>query len=236
MRSGTTLCAAVLNGRRLTVANVGDSGCLRLSRRTPSPDTTPDVAGKPNAASGDPAAAGGTARRRGMGAAEHVLPGTGGRAGGSRGRLVAQRLSRDHKPESTGELERIQAAGGIVFPLPRRDAAAGRDGGVIDVNFPPVAGRQQATGIRNQGLTTARDFGAGIARVWRAGGDGPGLAMSRSIGDKVILGVPCALTYGSCSLYNRFGKFFFSFWFASIFVLMSAASFPSCRRCSKTDG
>lgn len=194
-RSGTTLCAAVLNGRRLTVANVGDSGCLRLSRRTPSPDVAPaGAAGKTSAGSSDATAAvaGGTSRRRGAGAVETVLPGAGSRAGGSRARLVAERLSRDHKPESAGELERIQAAGGVVFPLPsRRDTAAGGSGsGVVQATFSPAAGGcRQATGVREQELTTARDFGAGVPRVWRAGGDGPGLAMSRSIGDKVVLGV-----------------------------------------------
>lgn len=112
-----------------------------------------------------------------MGAAENAPPGAGNnKAGGSRGRLVAERLSRDHKPESAGELERIQAAGGVVFPLPtRRDVAAGGGNGVIESTFPPAAGR---------------DFGVGVPRVWRAGGDGPGLAMSRSIGDKVTLGAP----------------------------------------------
>lgn len=173
------------------MANVGDSGCLRLSRRTPSPDVAPAVAEKPTAASGDAtvaaAAAGSTSRRRGMGAAENVSAGAGSRAGGSRARLVAERLSRDHKPESTGELERIQAAGGVVFPLPRRDTAAGGGSGVIEATFPPAAGRDQETGIQKQELTTARDFGVGVPRVWRAGGDGPGLAMSRSLGDKVIL-------------------------------------------------
>lgn len=99
------------------------------------------------------------------------------RAGASRGRLVAERLSHDHKPESKGELERIQAAGGIVFPLPRRDASSGGGGGVAAAAFPPAAGGDQS-------LTTARDFRAGVPRVW-AGGNGPGLAMSRSIGDKV---------------------------------------------------
>lgn len=99
------------------------------------------------------------------------------RAGASRGRLVAERLSRDHKPESNGELERIQAAGGIVFPLPRRDASSGGGGGVAGETFPPPSGGDQS-------LMTARDFRAGVPRVW-AGGNGPGLAMSRSIGDKV---------------------------------------------------
>lgn len=204
-RSGTTLCAAVLNGRRLTVANVGDSGCVRLSRRTPSPDVAPAVAGEPIAASDDATAAGaggGTSRRRGMRVADSVLPGVGNRASGSRGRLVAERLSRDHKPESAGELERIQAAGGLVFPLPRRDNAAGGGTGVIEATIPPAAGRHQATGIREQELTVARDFGAGVPRVWRAGGDGPGLAMSRSIGDKVILVlcVPSILLLGAPQL------------------------------------
>lgn len=194
MRSGTTMCAAVLNGRRLTVANVGDSGCLRLSRRTPSPEAASAVAGKkPRAASDDAAAAvtGGINSGRGVGATANVVQGAGGRAGGSRGRLVAERLSRDHKPESTGELERIQAAGGVVFPLPRRDTtAAGGGHGPIESASPRAAGYQQATGIRKQELTTARDFEAEVPRVWRAGGDGPGLAMSRSIGDKVICVLP----------------------------------------------
>lgn len=173
------------------MANVGDSGCLRLSRRTPSPDVAPAVAGNPSAANGDATAvvAGVTSRRRGIGASENVLSDAGNRAGGSRGRLVAERLSRDHKPESAGELERIQSAGGVVFPLPtRRDTAAGGGNGVIESTFPPTGeGGQQATGTREQELTTARDFGVGVPRVWRAGGDGPGLAMSRSIGDKVTL-------------------------------------------------
>lgn len=134
-----------------------------------------------------------------MGAAENAPPGAGNnKAGGSRGRLVAERLSRDHKPESAGELERIQAAGGVVFPLPtRRDVAAGGGNGVIESTFPPAAGR---------------DFGVGVPRVWRAGGDGPGLAMSRSIGDKVTLVLRGAfdVTAGSGLLAssNLFGLFF----------------------------
>ncbi|CAN0420022.1 unnamed protein product, partial [Scytosiphon promiscuus] len=74
-----------------------------------------------------------------------------------RGGLVAQRLSRDHKPENKGERERIQAAGGIVFPLPRSGTLGDGDG---------------------------RE-GPDVPRVWAASGEGPGLAMSRSIGDKV---------------------------------------------------
>lgn len=169
------------------MANVGDSGCLRLSRRTPSPGGATAIAAVAAAVpvkssrasdSSGVVGAGSTSRRRKRGAAERSLLGTGETTtGGGRGRLVAERLSRDHKPESKGELERIQAAGGIVFPLPNRDASSGGEGDVAGATFTPAAGCDQR-------LMTVRDFRAGVPRVW-AGGNGPGLAMSRSIGDKV---------------------------------------------------
>ncbi|CBJ27993.1 conserved unknown protein [Ectocarpus siliculosus] len=204
-RSGTTLCAAVLAGRRLTVANVGDSGCLRLSRSTAAASSgssaspsaaaaaipgkaalasdrgTPDVVDKAGGARG-----GGTSNRRrlrtaekliaGAAAGEEAAPGGGSRGGG----LVTERLSRDHKPESKGELERIRAAGGIVFPLPRSGSGGGSGAGGVTGGAPPTA-----EGSKKGLKTAARGIAAGIPRVWTASGDGPGLAMSRSIGDKM---------------------------------------------------
>ncbi|CAM9896539.1 unnamed protein product, partial [Pylaiella littoralis] len=214
-RSGTTLCAAVLTGRRLTVANVGDSGCLRLSRRMPvASSSSPSRGGAAAAADDDDggnvpgklnlmksggggggggdsdvvAASWGTTSRRtrtreAVKVALTGATGMAGASGGSRGWLVVERLSRDHKPESKGELERIQAAGGIVFPLPRKDVGArdgrGAGGSATGAAFPPANGRHQAAGC------SVRDFGAEVPRVWTADGDGPGLAMSRSIGDKM---------------------------------------------------
>ncbi|CAN0458698.1 unnamed protein product [Ectocarpus sp. 12 AP-2014] len=204
-RSGTTLCAAVLTGRRLTVANVGDSGCLRLSRSTgsassgssPSPGAaaaatipgkaalasdhgTPDVVEIAGGARG-----GGTSNRRRLrtaqkliadaAAGEEAAPGGGSRDGG----LVTERLSRDHKPESKGELERIRAAGGIVFPLPKSGSGGDSGAGGVAGGAPPTA-----EGSKKGLITAARGIAAGIPRVWTASGDGPGLAMSRSIGDK----------------------------------------------------
>ncbi|CAM9839490.1 unnamed protein product [Ectocarpus sp. 4 AP-2014] len=214
-RSGTTLCAAVLTGRRLTVANVGDSGLLRLSHSTatassgssPSPSAaaaafpgkaalasdrgTPDVADIAGGARG-----GGTSNRRrlrtaeklvaGAAAGEEAVPG-----GGSRGRgLVTERLSRDHKPESKGELERIRAAGGIVFPLPRSGSGGGSGAGGVTGGAPPTA-----EGSKKGLITTAKGTSAGIPRVWTASGDGPGLAMSRSIGDKARTRASVGVTY-----------------------------------------
>lgn len=223
--SGTTLCAAVLTGRRLTVANVGDSGCLRLSRRT-----TLDASGKPSpgaaaaaaaaasasalaptptkksclaigggddetaAADGSEGSPRGTLRRvnnAGPPGSEETR--ASGR-GGSGGSLVAERLSRDHKPEGKGERERIHASGGVVFPLPRGDGAGDAggergEGGVAGESLSPAEtskwGRQRAADAKGQGFAAARDFRAEVPRVWTASGEGPGLAMSRSIGDKV---------------------------------------------------
>lgn len=206
-RSGTTLCAAVLTGRRLTVANVGDSGCLRLSRRTAaaSSDSSPSPGAAAAAAAAVPgkvalandcgtsdvvdmaggARGGGTSNRRrlrtaekliaGAAAGEEAVPGGGSRGGG----LVTERLSRDHKPESKGELERIRAAGGIVFPLPRSGSGGGWGAGGVTGGAPPTA-EDSKKGL----ITAARGVATGIPRVWTASGDGPGLAMSRSIGDK----------------------------------------------------
>ena len=104
--------------------------------------------------------------------------------------LVVERVSRDHKPECSGELERIEAAGGVVFPLPCRTGGGGNNGSGTSTAAPgpkygePPGGRDEATKVR--------DFGAGIPRVWKGGGGGPGLAMSRSIGDKVVRGVSCS--------------------------------------------
>lgn len=202
-RSGTTLCAAVLTGRRLTVANVGDSGCLRLSRRiaaassvsSASSGAAAAVPGKVALASdrgtsdvediAGGARGGGTSNRRrlrtaekliaGATAGEEAVPGGGSRGGG----MVTERLSRDHKPESKGELERIRAAGGIVFPLPRSGSGGGWGAGVVTGGAPP-----KAEGSKKGLITAPRGIAAGVPRVWTASGDGPGLAMSRSIGDK----------------------------------------------------
>ncbi|CAN0064547.1 unnamed protein product [Ectocarpus sp. 8 AP-2014] len=214
-RSGTTLCAAVLTGRRLTVANVGDSGCLRLSRSTaaassgssaspgapgaaipgkaalPSDRGTPDVGDIAGGARG-----GGTGNRRrlrtaekliaGAAAGEEAAPGGGSRGGG----LVTERLSRDHKPESKGELERIRAAGGIVFPLPRSGSGSGSGTGGVTGGAPPTA-----EGSKKGLIMAARGITAGVPRVWTASGDGPGLAMSRSIGDKARTRASVGVTY-----------------------------------------
>lgn len=202
------------------MANVGDSGCLRLSYRTalatsspPSPGTAPsttaaaDADADADAAPGrlglgirrgddDVAAAAGSksGRRRRVRTVHTAKVGAsevGARVRGrSRGGLVAERLSRDHKPENKGELERIQAAGGIVFPLPRTSALGDGDGyreggSVAGEAKKSKHGRHRAANTREQGLATARDFGAEVPRVWATNGEGPGLAMSRSIGDKV---------------------------------------------------
>ncbi|CAM9280952.1 unnamed protein product, partial [Scytosiphon promiscuus] len=222
-RSGTTLCAAVLAGRRLTVANVGDSGCLRLSHSTAFPPSNApshgaataaiDVADAADATAAAPgsfcvgigrgdhdvaAAAFSRTDGRTTATASHKAAACDGETGArTRGRirrgLVAQRLSRDHKPENKGERERIQAAGGIVFPLPRSGTLGDGDGGegpdVARESTNPAKnsehGRHRAAGTREKELATARDFGSEVPRVWAASGEGPGLAMSRSIGDKM---------------------------------------------------
>lgn len=168
-RSGTTLCAAVLTGRRLTVANVGDSGCLRISRVVDEICRLGDPTATGSGVVESEASAGGRRRREtGEVETEHR---------GSDRRVVVERLSRDHKPECSDELKRIQAAGGVVFPLQSAAVRGGR--GVSGVPTAVQGGRQE-------GAETVRDFGAEVSRVWRPGGSGPGLAMSRSLGDKVI--------------------------------------------------
>lgn len=173
-RSGTTLCAALLTGTRLTIANVGDSGCLRISRQ-PLPGEDLAQRTVPSSDVG----LGVVRRRFGSGGLD-----MGSEMSGSKtGRLVAERLSRDHKPERKDELDRIRAAGGVVFPLPLRSAVGG--GGTkrgVQAGSPGLR-CGQASAWQNEGI--ARDFDAEVPRVWRADGNGPGLAMSRSIGDKV---------------------------------------------------
>lgn len=173
-RSGTTLCAALLVGRRLTVANVGDSGCLRISRQ-PSPGAGRSRLDVPSSDVGVEV----VRRRFGGGTVE-----TGVQVRGAViGRLIVERLSRDHKPECDDELERIQAAGGVVFPLPNTSIGSGYMGRRAQAGSPGLR-LGQVRACRNEGIV--RDFGAKVPRVWRADGRGPGLAMSRSIGDKVL--------------------------------------------------
>lgn len=104
-------------------------------------------------------------------------------------RLIVERLSRDHKPECRIELQRIQAAGGKVFPLPTSQGGSG-DG----VRKAPSQ-YEELGGGRDKMLV--RDFGVEVPRVWKAGGSGPGLAMSRSIGDKVKCDGRSSLTTSS---------------------------------------
>lgn len=178
--SGTTLCAALLVGYRLTIANVGDSGCLRISRLLKPASGSQTTS---SSSSGDGVCDATVPDRRvaGRGTVE-----TGGETGGaSERRLVVQQLSRDHKPEREGELERIRAAGGKVVPLPNRGLGGGGGRG------PGRRARAQCTALRPEQArayrdeAVARDFREEVQRVWRADGHGPGLAMSRSLGDKV---------------------------------------------------
>lgn len=101
--------------------------------------------------------------------------------------LVVERVSRDHKPECSDELERIEATGGVVFPLPCRTGGGGTASGDGTATAAPGPKYGEPPEGRD-GATKVRDFGAGTPRVWKAGGGGPGLAMSRSIGDKVARG------------------------------------------------
>lgn len=177
-RSGTTLCAALITGRRLTVANVGDSGCVRISRQRGETSRGTSSGGSAGAGRVD-ASASGSRRWLGRG-----LFGTGKESGGGNAavRLAVERLSRDHKPELDDELRRITVAGGVVFPLPSKSSAAdGLPGGSGWLGL-----RKGQTGPgKGQHVMASRDFGAEVPRVWRPDGNGPGLAMSRSIGDKV---------------------------------------------------
>lgn len=157
----------------MTVANVGDSGCLRISRAAEDPrgrtaaDTGVSMSGNDTDRS--------CWRRQ-----ENVGHETVARE------LVVERVSRDHKPECSDELARIEAAGGVVFPLPCRVGGGGTGGsGTVTAALGPKYG--DPPGGRD-GATKVRDFGAEISRVWKGGGGGPGLAMSRSIGDKVGAG------------------------------------------------
>lgn len=155
------------------MANVGDSGCLRISRQP-----SPGVGSSPQSVPSSDAGVEVVRRRFGGGTVE-----TGVEARGAvTGRLIVERLSRDHKPECNDELERIQAAGGVVFPLPSRTVGGGYMGTGTPADSPGLR-RGQVRAWQNGGIV--RDFGAEVPRVWRAGGRGPGLAMSRSIGDKV---------------------------------------------------
>lgn len=172
-RSGTTLCAAILTGRRLTVANVGDSGCLRISR------AAGNSRGRTAADTGV-GMSGNDADRSCWTRQENV-----GHEAVAR-ELVVERISRDHKPECSDELARIEAAGGVVFPLSCATGGGGTSGSgnATATAAQPGPKYGELPGGRD-GATKVRDFAAEISRVWKADGGGPGLAMSRSIGDKV---------------------------------------------------
>lgn len=146
------------------MANVGDSGCLRMSRATSTGLVRSSVGGPDRLLVG-----GGE-----IGTRDAEMP---DRDRGLGRRLIVERLSRDHKPECRSELQRIQAAGGTVFPLPTSQGDSGGGAGTA----PPQ--HEELGGARDRMLV--RDFGAEVPRVWKAGASGPGLAMSRSIGDKV---------------------------------------------------
>lgn len=112
--------------------------------------------------------------------------------------LVIERLSRDRKPECKGELERIATAGGVVFPLPgetgggKGNEDSGKERAPLGQQMPePGGSRVRAGGKRN--------FGADVSRLWKPGCDGPGLAMNRSIGDKVWVIVHLSLSSFSSS-------------------------------------
>lgn len=171
----------VLTGGRLTIANVGDSGCIRLSRAVKN---SPEDARTISDVSEYDCAVGNRRRRKNTDVDT-------GDCRTERGRLIVERLSHDHKPDCKNELERIQAAGGVVFPLPitgGEDDSGGGDSGIITPGL--TCGGQ---GKSREERTNVRGFGMGVPRVWKASGDGPGLAMSRSIGDKVNHRLCCKL-------------------------------------------
>lgn len=178
--SGTTLCAAVLTGRKLTVANVGDSGCLLLSRAAGLDNLVGHFARDLHCVGGGTCGEFGTAEKgmsKTLCSVERNPQFTGHH-------LAVEQLSHDHKPECTGELERIRAAGGMVCPVPCGNRYY-PDTEKIGKGRPPVNEGRCADWPEREGLLAARDFGRDVSRVWRASGGGPGLAMSRSIGDKV---------------------------------------------------
>lgn len=137
--SGTTLCAAILHGRRLTLANLGDSRAALVRRKKGAGPTS---------------------------AYECVA------------------LTRDHKPHRPDEMERIIQAGGEVYPIPETQSRPSSGSGTV------VNG--DANGVDAFSGREAQRFGP-PSRVWMQTGEGPGLAMSRSIGDKIAhtCGVSC---------------------------------------------
>ncbi|CAM9448246.1 unnamed protein product, partial [Chrysoparadoxa australica] len=91
---------------------------------------------------------------------------------------VASSLTTDHKPDLEAELLRITDSGGKVFPFSSYD----NEGSLSPKSL-------------------ARDLNTEQPRVWQQNGDGPGLAMSRSIGDGVahtcgVTHVPEVKTWG----------------------------------------
>ena len=86
---GTTVCAALLHGNTLHIANVGDTRAVL-------------------ATTGEAAAAGAT------GVATSVSTNWGGGGGGGVGAELAVRLSVDHKPNLPEEAARVRAMGGDV--------------------------------------------------------------------------------------------------------------------------
>ncbi|CAM9254056.1 unnamed protein product [Choristocarpus tenellus] len=156
--SGTTMCAVYLEGTRLTVANVGDSGCCRIRRLCAPSIHTEGREGECTE----------TDSGRGRGGGND-----GGRSSHSQ-QVVAERLTRDHKPHQKKELARIQASGGVVSPLPTNRSETERVRNLVEEG--------------NEGggnPTHSQDGTFHVPRVWLRSGEGPGLAMSRSIGDKV---------------------------------------------------
>lgn len=160
--SGTTAVLALIQGRTLTVANIGDSravlGRRKKHKRPPGTVSAPSVAAAvripaPSSSSAKPltnSTVGESCRQSSPVTVVSTPSPTVPEGQRPASAYVVRQLSVDHKPDRRDEYERILASGGRVFSVRYDDGVVG----------PP--------------------------RVWLQSSNTPGLAMSRSLGDLVV--------------------------------------------------
>ncbi|CAM9526854.1 unnamed protein product, partial [Phaeothamnion confervicola] len=174
--SGTTLCAALLVGTRLTVANVGDSRCCLLRRRRRG-----RIDAVPLTIDHKPDRRGELERIVASGGRVSPLPTPAEQAAAAAAAAVTA-------PTTAGAGAGIGSGGGGA-------GADGEDGNSFGGNLKGgLGGRKGGTGGGGGGggggdergaEALRRDLHRSPPRVWLQSGNGPGLAMSRSIGDRL---------------------------------------------------